>query len=161
MNNTAAKPFVNYLGISLWISSTELNPENITHLVGLEPTYTRLRGTMIPGRNVPRRSEFDVHEWQLREQLDAEPGTYLGQRTEEFITEFLSVIKPHAAEIRKLSESHNVTVSLVYHVDELPYIGLTRDQIQAIAALGAKVDYDFMLERSLGETDESEPSEVR
>ncbi|MGC2656765.1 MAG: hypothetical protein WA324_02235 [Bryobacteraceae bacterium] len=40
-------------------------------------------------------------------------------------------------------------MSLVYHVDELPYVGLTRGQIQAIAAIGAKVDYDFMLERNL------------
>lgn len=149
MNNITAKAFLNYLGISLWISSSELSPEIITQLVGLEPTYTRVRGTLIPGRNMPRQAQFDVHEWQLRKQLDAAPDTCLGPYTEQFITEFLSAIKPHAAAIRKLSESYDVTISFVYHVGELPYIGLTRDQVQAIAALGAKVDYDLMLESGL------------
>lgn len=53
MNHTAGETFLNYLGVSLWISSTELIPESITQLVGLEPTYTRRRGTLIPGRNMP------------------------------------------------------------------------------------------------------------
>ena len=79
---------------------------------------------------------------------------------DQFITEFLSAVKPHAAKIRNLSESHNVTVSLVYHVDELPYVGLTRGQIQAIAALGAKVEYDFMLERNLDEAEEPDSVEM-
>ena len=138
MNGTAVKPFLNYLAISLWISSTDLTPEDITQFVGLEPTYTHVRGAVIPGRNIPRRSEFDVHEWQFREQFNAEPGTHLGQYTDEFITEFLSAIEPHAVEIKKLSESHSVTVSFTYHVDDPPFIGLTRDQIQAVAALGRK-----------------------
>jgi hypothetical protein len=159
MNHTAGETFLNYLGVSLWISSTELIPESITQLVGLEPTYTRRRGTLIPGRNMPRRSEFDVHEWQLRKQLDAKSGTYLGQYTEKFITEFLSAIKPNAAGIKTLSENHTVTVSFVYHVDELPYIGLTRDQIQVIAALGAKVDYDLLFARDSFE-EAAEPKSV-
>jgi hypothetical protein len=159
MNHTAAQTFLNYLGVSLWISSTELTPESITRLVGIDPTYTRQRGTLIPGRNMLRRSEFDVHEWQFRKQLDAKPGTYLGQYIEQFITEFLSAIKPHTAEINKLSEHHNVTISFVYHVDELPYMGLTRDQIQGIAALGAKVDYDLMFERGIFD-EADEPNSV-
>lgn len=155
MDNDVVQPFINYLGVSLWISSTELTPESITQFVGLRPTYTRLRGSLIPGRNVRRRPEFDVHEWQLRRQLDAKPGTNLGQHTERFITDFLNEIEVHTAQIKKLSEHHSVTFTLVYHVTEIPYIGLTRDQVRAVAALGAKLDYDLMVEESaLDESDE-------
>jgi hypothetical protein len=160
MDHDIVQPFLNYLGVSLWISSTELMPESITQFVGLQPTYTHLRGSLIPGRNVRRRPEFDVHEWQLRRQLDAKPGANLGQHTEKFITDFLNEIEAHTSQIKKLSEHHNVTVALVYHVDEIPYIGLNRDQVQAIAALGAKLDYDLMVEESgFDETDESDPVE--
>jgi hypothetical protein len=146
MSYTAALPFLNYLGISLWISSTELTPESITELVGLQPTYTRLRGALVSGRNMPRQPEFDVHEWQFRKQLDAKSGIHLSQSTEKFITDFLNEIEVHASQIKELSKHHIVTLSLVYHAEEMPYIGLTRYQVQAIAALGAKLDYDLMIE---------------
>ena len=148
MDHDIVQPFLNYLGVSLWISSTELTPASITELVGLQPTCTRLRGSLISGRNVRRRPEFDVHEWQLRKQLDAKSGANLGQYVEKFISDFLNEIEAHTSQIKKLSEYHNVTFALVYHVDGMPYIGLTRDQVQAIAALGAKLDYDLMVEKS-------------
>jgi hypothetical protein len=159
MDHDVVQPFLNYLGASLWISSTELMPESITQFLGLNPTYTRLRGSLIPGRNVSRRPEFDVHEWQLRRQLDAKPGANLCQHAEEFITDFLNEIEAHTSQIKKLSEHHNVAFVLVYHVDEIPCIGLTRDQVQAIAALGAKLDYDLMVEEGgLDETDKPDPA---
>jgi hypothetical protein len=145
MNSSADQISPSYLGISLWISSTELPPERITQIVGLQPTYARVRGTTVPGRGVNRRSEFDVHEWQFRKQLNIEPGDYIGKHSEQFITQFLDEIKNSTPQIRELSEHHTVMISLVYHVDELPSIGLTRQQVQAIAALGAKLDYDLMV----------------
>jgi len=161
MNHTATQHFQNYLGISLWISSTELIPEDITQLVGIQPTYVRLRGAMIAGRNIPRRPEFDVHEWQFRKQFDARSSTDLAQSTEKFITDFLDEIKAHASLIKELSEHHSVKISFVYHADAMPYVGLTRDQVQAIAALGAKLDYDLMIEQNgFSETDEPRSVEV-
>jgi hypothetical protein len=161
MDHDVVQPFLNYLGVSLWISSAELMPDSITQFVGLRPTYTRMRGSLIPGRNVRRRPEFDVHEWQLRKQLDGKQDAKLGQYTENFISDFLSEIEPHTSRIKQLSEHHNVAFVLVYHVDEMPCIGLTRDQVQAIAALGAKLDYDLMVEESgFDETDAPDPVEV-
>ena len=156
MEHNAEHPFLNYLGVSLWISSTELTPEDITGLVGLRPTYTRHRGAAIAGRNLRRRPEFDVHEWQFRRQLDAMSGGELGEHTEQFIDEFLTHIGTRALQIRKLSEHHSVALALVYHVDNLPYIGLTRGQVQSLAELGIRVDYDLMIkENSFGAVDES------
>lgn len=161
MNHTAARPFDNYLAVSLWISSVELTPESITQLVGLQPTYSRLRGSVIPGQNIRRRPEFDIHEWQLRSQLDATSSAELNQFREKFITDFLNEIAGQTPQINKLSEHHNVTFSLVYHADEMPYIGLTNEQVRAIAALGAKLDYDLMIEeKGFHELDEPNSIEV-
>src|SRR6202011_4976138 len=66
MNRNGEHNFPNYLGISLWVSSKELTPDRITQIVGIEPNHVRVRGTLIPGRGVSRRPEFDVHEWQFR-----------------------------------------------------------------------------------------------
>src|SRR5579863_7859021 len=99
MDPVETQTFANYLGVSLWICSTELAPEIITQLVGLQPTHTRLRGSLIPQANVPRRPEFDVHEWKFRKQLNGKPGDFIGQYTEKFISDFLSEIKAHASQI--------------------------------------------------------------
>lgn len=151
MSSSELQKFSIYLGIALWISSTELSPDRITQVVGLPPTYVRVRGTAIPGRGVPRQPEFDVHEWQFRKQLDIKPGDYIGKHSEKFISHFLDEIKDSAPQIKELSERHSVLISLVYHVIDLPYIGLTRQQVQAIAALGAKLDYDLMVEGSISD----------
>ena len=145
-----------YLGLSLWISSHKLTPEEITQLVGLGPTYTRHRGALIPGSDRLRRPEFDVHEWQFRRQLDLKRGTYLGQHIDTFITDFLSTLKPRMAEIKAVSRNHNVAVAFVFHVAELPYLGMSHEQIEVIAMLGAKVDYD-LFGRNIGS---EEPDEL-
>jgi hypothetical protein len=145
MNSTGEHSFPNYLGISLWITSKELTADRITQIVGLEPSHVRARGAPIPGRGVSRRPEFDVHEWQFRNQLDLKPENFTEQDLEMFITQFLDQIQDSTSQIRELSEHHSVKISFVYQVDQLPYIGLTRQQVLAIAALGARLDYDLMV----------------
>jgi hypothetical protein len=135
-----------YLAISLYISSDQLSPEQITEAIGIEPSYIRERGTPIPGRGVMRQPQFDHHEWQLREQLDVRPGDYIGNHSEGFISAFLDKIKAAAPRIREISKNHDVLILLVYSVHDMPYIGLTRDHIQVIASLGARLDYDIMLD---------------
>jgi Domain of unknown function (DUF4279) len=139
--------FLNYLGISLSVTSDRLSPDEISQAIGIQPTYTRQRGALTR-TGLMRRPEFDLYEWQFRRQFDLKPGNCAAQDFEKFINEFLDQIKNSTPQIRALSEHHNVTVSLVYHVDEMPYIGLTRQQVLAVAALGARLDYDLMVEES-------------
>jgi hypothetical protein len=96
MNNSGEHNFSIYLGVSLWISSMELPPDRITQIVGIEPSYVRARGALISGRRIGRRPEFDVHEWQFREQLNVKPGDNIDDHSEKFITEFLDKIKDAA-----------------------------------------------------------------
>ena len=76
------------------------------------------------------------------------PSDYIGHYSEKFITDFLNTIKDAAPRVKELSEDHSVTISLVYQVHDIPYIGLTRQHVQEIAALGASLDYDLMVEES-------------
>jgi hypothetical protein len=39
-------------------------------------------------------------------------------------------------------------IPLVFHTRDIPHIGLTRQHVRAIAALGARLDYDIMVEKS-------------
>ena len=151
MDRTGEHTFVSYLAVSLWISSMELAPDKITQIVGIEPSYVRVRDSLIPGCGMSRRPEFNLHEWQFRKQLDLNLDNLASGDSEEFITGFLEEIKNSAPQIRELSDGHNVMVSFVYHVNELPYIGLTRQQVSAIAALGAKLDYDLMVEGAISD----------
>jgi hypothetical protein len=160
MNHSGEQKFPVYLGVSLWISSKELSPDKITQILGLQPTYVRVRGAVIPGLGVNRRPEFDVHEWEFRKQLNVKPSDYIGHYSEKFITDFLNTIKDAAPRVKELSEDHSVTISLVYHVGDIPYIGLTRQHVHEIAALGARLDYDLMVKGSSSDETENRVSPV-
>lgn len=145
MNSNDRRDDADYVAISLWVTSDELSPEAITHRIGIEPSHVRVRGTPIRGRGMSKRPEFDHHEWQLRERLDIHLSDDVGGQTEGFITRFLERIKWAAARIKELSENNDVQVSVVYHVHEMPYVGLTRQHVHDIAALGANLDFDIMV----------------
>ena len=146
MTLSGKQDYLDYLAISLWITSDVLSPETVTRMIGIIPSYVRSRGTPIPRLGINRRPEFDHHEWQFREQLDVQAGDCIGKRSEEFITQFFEKIKMAATSIRELSENHSVTISLVYQAHDMPYIGLTSDHVQTIAALGASLNYDIMVD---------------
>jgi hypothetical protein len=134
-----------YLSITLCISSDRMDPDSITQRLGIQPTSLRLRGT--PIRNgMMRRPEFDLHEWYLRKELPLSEGFLEQEEAEPFISHFLSGLMSAAGSIHALSEDHSVSVQLVYHMKYIPYIGLTRDHVRAIATLGARLDYDIMVD---------------
>jgi len=134
-----------YISIGLSISSERMDPDSITKHVGLIPTTVRWLGS--PTRNgLMRRPEFDLHEWWRQQVYPFPSGVLDLEAVESFITEFLNGFVGAAGSIRALSVEHIVAVGLVYHMKYIPYIGLTRDQTQAVAALGARLDYDIMVD---------------
>jgi hypothetical protein len=135
------------MSVSLAISSEELAPEAITLRIGLQPTSTRRKGT--PTRNgILRRAEFDLHEWWICQQLTLQSGVLLEKEAEAFITQFFDRFGSDGTEssIHALSADHNVLVLVVYHMGYMPYVGLTKGHVQALARLGARLDYDFMVD---------------
>lgn len=143
--NIEENKIVDYLSISLCISSDRVDPESITRHLGIRPTRVRLRGTpTLTG--IMRRPEFDLNEWESRKELRLASSVLVPKEAEQFIGEFLSEFRGVVAEVHTLSEEHDVLVALVYHMKSIPYIGLTRDQVKAVAALGARVDYDILVD---------------
>lgn len=137
--------FPKYLAVSLCISSAQLSPETITRTVGIEPNYTRERGALTRTGMV-RQPEFDRYEWQFREQMDMQSGDDLSKRSELFINQFLSKLAEAAPIVRELSRDQDVLVQIVYSGRSMPYVGLTSGQIRDIASLGARLDYDIMVD---------------
>lgn len=136
-----------YLAVSLYISSSQLSPETITRVIGIEPSYTRERGA--PTRTgLMRQPEFDLYEWQFREQMDMQSGDDLSRRSEQFINQFLAKLTEAAPKVRELSTDQDVLVQIVYSVSSMPYVGLTSGHIQNIASLGARLDYDIMVDNA-------------
>jgi hypothetical protein len=134
-----------YLSITFCISSDRMDPDSITQQLGIQPTSILLRGT--PIRNgIMRRPEFDLHEWWLRKELPLSEGFLEQEAAERFISDFLSGLMSAAGSIHALSKDHSVSVQLVYHMKYIPCIGLTRDHVRVIAALGARLDYDIMVD---------------
>ena len=136
-----------YLSISLAISSEQTDPDTVTYRVGLPPTGIRKRGT--PIRNgMLRRPEFDLHEWWIRSELHLSSGVLMENEAETFITEFLDRFADEGtcSSIHALSVDHDVLVALVYHMSYMPYVGLTKRHVEAVARLGARIDYDFMVD---------------
>ena len=134
-----------YVSISLAISSDRIEPEAITLRLGLQPSHSRLRGT--PIRNgMMRRPEFDLHEWSIRKELPLLSGILTQEEAEPFISDFLRQFAAVENGVRTLSEEHDVVVVLVYSMKYIPYIGLTCDQIHTLSRLGARLDYDLMVD---------------
>jgi hypothetical protein len=135
-----------YVKISLAISSHETEPETITQRVGLQPTSTRRQGT--PVRNgLLRRPEFDLHEWWIDQEMPLASNILLDGEAKAFFTRFFDSFVGHSEKvISALSKDHSVVVIVNYHMNYMPYIGLTKDHVQALARLGAGLDFDFFID---------------
>jgi len=117
----------------------------MTQQIGLQPTSTRLRGT--PTRNgMLRRPEFDLHEWYLRRELRLVNGDLIQEKAERFISDFLNELIIFASAIYDLSREHSVMIHLVYNMEYIPCLGLSGENVRIIAALGAAIDYDIMVD---------------
>jgi hypothetical protein len=129
-----------YVGIRLWITSLTLSPDAISVLVGLESNYVQTRGTAVGSTS----RLYERHSWSLGERLYATPNEQLDDLFEPFISRFLSSLEASASRIRALSPDHSVSIAIIFGARAMPYLGLTRQQVQAVAALGAAVNYDVV-----------------
>jgi len=131
-----------YIGISLWITSVELSPEMITEIVGIEANYSQTRGAPIG----TTKRKYERHSWNLGDRLYyAKPDGYIGEHAEKFFDSFLERLNQATPMVKALSEENSVSVAIIYNMRDMPYIGLTNSQVQAIGALGASLNYDVIV----------------
>ena len=62
-----------------------------------------------------------------------------------FVTRFLDRLSGAAEKIKELASDHHVLIVFVYHIDRVPYIGLSHSQVAKVATLGASIDFDLMV----------------
>ena len=136
-----------YVGISLWITSETWTVEMISQHVGITPSYSQRLGDVI-GQTKRR---YERHSWNLGKRLYAEQDDYIGSHTEQFFNDFLQWLQGSALKIKEMSGQHSVSVEIIYNVRDMPFIGLTSDQVQAVASLGARVSFDVMVYGSSSE----------
>ena len=129
-----------YVGITLWITSLTLAPEAISLLIGLEPSYVQCQGTKVGSTS----RLYERHSWSLGERAYAREGEQLTTLVEPFISQFLNSLAASATRIRALSADQSVSIAIIFGAWDMPFIGLTRHQVEAIANLGASVNYDIM-----------------
>ena len=129
-----------YVGIRLWITSPTLASKAISILIGLKPDYVQTRGTKVGDTS----RLYERHSWSLGERLYAKQNEKLDDLVEPFISRFLNSLEVSASRIRALSGEHNVSVAIIFGTWSMPYVGLTKRQVEEIASLGASVNYDIM-----------------
>lgn len=88
---------------------------------------------------------YAQHVWVVKNQHQIVPHELLATQIEAGISEFLNSIAPATSAIKSLSAENFVEVGIYVFVQEAPPIRLSSNQIEAIAAMGASVDFDIVL----------------
>lgn len=94
-----------------------------------------------------RRPEFDLHEWWISHELSLTSDVLLVEEAEAFFTRFFgSFCGDRENAISALSRDHSVVVIIAYHLGYMPYVGLTKNHVQALARLRARLDFEFLID---------------
>jgi hypothetical protein len=127
--------------------SGKLNPDMITHALGIIPTRIWHEGERDPISNFPRASGWEISTGILSG--DKALNGYTA------VASLISVLVPLAESIRNLRDILGAEVCLSIAVflspddrDSTPSIGLTGDTLDFLARSGATVDIDTFLCKS-------------
>ena len=123
----------------LVILSGELDPDEISGLVGLSPDRSAMRGDQMRG---PRR--YPYHSWQL------ESGLSETANPEDHLDALLERLAPAASAIGTLvvhPQIHSVRVWLGLHIDNAnPGLSLSDSHIRRLALIGTGVEIDVYVD---------------
>lgn len=122
------------------------DPDDVTRLVGLQPTSSWRRGDLRPGRPEPRR--FSSWQYEL-----AKVRTYY---TEDVVTQLLDAIEPHAAGIAEAVAALGLRAGIQVVIEmsgdrdtengdihlSTAAITYTAETVKRLARLNTSVDHD-------------------
>jgi len=118
------------------------DPDEVTRLVGIEPTEVKRRGDEVSwahavasGSTVPKvKSNF----WIL--EVPSERNTTLAEQTREL----LRILTPAAANFRKLPADKRPTIScVIYDYSREVVLEFPDDVVAGAAAMGAQINVDY------------------
>jgi hypothetical protein len=124
------------LHVSLIVTSQSLSPEEISSLLGLQPTKVWHMGAPLFASSARNAS---ANVWKLmaggpQEQLTATP----------LFDELIAVIRNHRDRFAMLPDDAECELQCAaYFREQTPGISLSPDHVKALAAIGASVDIDL------------------
>jgi hypothetical protein len=127
--------------VKLTIASNTLAATEVSALLGIEADSVQVQGEM----NRLGTKLYSQHVWMLKNQHEILSNEPIAGQIEARISQFLDRIVSAASVIRSLSNEHFVEVGIYVFARDVPPLGLSKKQVEAIAALGASVDFDLVL----------------
>ena len=122
------------LKVRFIVSDFECASDEITRILGLQPTTTWRRGDRIPRTTMARKQ----NGWRLDS-----PAMPAGDFEEQFNV-LLKVVMPHSEKFKNLPPQSEVELSCVIYVyDQRPVISFSADAVRCLASIGATIDVDY------------------
>ncbi len=127
--------------VKLTIMSESLSPAEIDEYVGIKCNDSQIQGEM----NRLGTKRYARHAWFLKSKRVVPADEYIGDKIDFEVKDLLSRLAPAANKIKELSQSHEVEFSLYFLARDVPPMNLSKEELEAIAALGASLDIDLTL----------------
>ena len=127
--------------VKLTVMSESLSPAEIDEYVGIKCNDSQIQGEM----NRLGTKRYARHAWFLKSKRVVPADEYIGDKIDFEVKDLLSRLAPAANKIKELSQSHEVEFSLYFLVGNVPPMNLSKEELEAIAALGASLDIDLTL----------------
>lgn len=114
----------------------DFDPVSITHLLGVTPTSTRLKGDLSPNRRV----RYDYSDWVISG--GSIKTFYLEESVDALINKFQAL--DNELQILYSMEAADIYINCVISFgNEMPGIHLRSDQIKWLSLIGANLDIDL------------------
>lgn len=117
----------------------ELDPSDVTRLLGVEPTQALRRDQLVPTQTSVRRQETGV--WLLKSE-----GKVASTSLERHLVYLLDLVEPHAVALDELRREQAVTADFFcFWLSATGHGGpiFSADVMQRVAATGAELGIDF------------------
>jgi hypothetical protein len=129
------------IGVKLTIISETVTASEMDEYIGIQCTDSQKRGEL----NRLGTKCYEHNVWFYKSRYNVPQDEYIGDRIASQIDQLLSKLKVKADRIKKLSRDNSVIFGLYFYVQSIPPLSLTREQLENVAELGAKLDIDVIL----------------
>jgi hypothetical protein len=144
------------IGVKLTIISDKMTASEIDQYIGIKCNESQERG--LPNRLGTKR--YEHHAWFLKTRYNVSPDEYIGDKIDQQIEQLFSKVRGAADKIRDLSRNNKVVFGLYFCSRDIPPLGLSKEQMEAVAALGASLDIDVVLSGNPDVNDDEEKEHI-
>jgi len=117
-----------------WVSEFDCKPEEISKLLGLEPTIVKLKGEPFTHGRLRRRSSWEYHSTLPRSEI------FQDKHLSNLMVELL----PRVTKIKDIGNRHSIGISCVgYYTNVNPGFHMSKELINQCAQLGVSIDFDL------------------